>query len=111
MEKTIEKLMQNGASEGMAAFMTATAKGKRYRAYVEYWRYGDENKGESYTVETGRDEGKIADSLEEAIDEQRQLKRAAKDVDAFKDEGRSSGIAVSSDGGKTWTGTYFYGRF
>ena len=111
MDNLITKLQRSGASKGMASFMAGIDAGKRYRAYVTYWRYGDTSKGESYTVETSREESAIFDNLEAAIDEQRRLKVGAKRVDAFNDEGRSAGIAVSSDGGKTWTGTYFYGRF
>lgn len=108
MENTINTLQQLGASKGLATFMaTAQTDDKRYKVEWSHYRFGDESKGESYIVNVDKKESPVFDNLDKAMAAYRAIKRNSH----YKGYRRWIQISVSSDCGKTYTGSYFHDTF
>ena len=92
----------------MAVFMAATQQdSNRYKVEWAHYRYGDGSKGESYTVDVEHNETEVFTSLDKAMAAYKAIKRNSH----YKGYRRWIQISVSSDEGKTYTGSYFHDTF
>lgn len=107
-ENPVKTLQQLGASSGMAVFMTATQQdSKRYKVEWAHYRFGEESKGEDYIVNVEHNETEVFTSLDKAMAAYKAIKRNSH----YKGYRRWIQISVSSDEGKTYTGSYFHDTF
>lgn len=106
--ETVKTLQQLGASSGMAVFMAATQQdSKRYKVEWAHYRFGEESKGEDYIVNVEHNETEVFTSLDKAMAAYKAIKRNSH----YKGYRRWIQISVSSDEGKTYTGSYFHDTF
>ena len=106
--ETVKTLQQLGASSGMAVFMAATQQdSKRYKVEWSHYRFGEKELNEPYIVDVDRKESQVFTSLDKAMAAYKAIKRNSH----YKGYRRWIQISVSSDEGKTYTGSYFHDTF
>ncbi len=108
MKNTVNTLKQLGASTGMAVFMAATQRDThRYKVEWSHYRFGEKELNEPYIVDVDRKESQVFTSLDKTMAAYKAIKRNSH----YKGYRRWIQISVSSDEGKTYTGSYFHDTF
>ena len=106
MKKELKKM---GASEPMAQWLSDVIKASKkvYKVVWEHYRYGNKEDNEDEIVVMEHNETKPTNDFEKA----KQAYYTIKKRSHYKGYNRYISIAVSSDNGVTYTGTYFGTKF